>query len=195
MIRSLLLCSMLVLGLSTSLWAETTYYVKGETFRNVDNTGFEVPVTGLLIGDDDAETLTGSIFVDHPDFSSGQVFPFDGFLLASSVALAPFGVPAQATVGSPDSASPDGLTGVALNFVDFERSTLDPFTFETLTGWESLIAYFGVGPGQDGERYGAVLQLSETPFHDVPNPSTWALGIMAAFAFVGYGCFVSINPK
>ena len=194
MIKRLLLCSMLVLATST-LRAETTYYVKGTTFLNVDDTGFEAAITGLLIGDDDAETLTGSIFVDNPNFGSGQVFPFDGFLLASSVALAPFGVPAQATVGSPDSASEDGLTGVALNFVDFERPTLDPFTFETLTSWESLIAYFGVGPGQDVDRYGAVLQLSETPFHDVPNPSGWVLGVMAAFAFVGYGCFVCINPK
>ena len=203
MIRSLLLCSILALAASIAS-AETTYYVKGETFENIDSPGgpgsepfVPSPVTGILIGDDLDGSLTGSLFVGGDVPSGGESFPIAAALAAAPTSAIPLlGVPALATVASPGTvSSPDGLSVWAGSFIDFERPLSATFSMETLTGWDMLLAVFGAGPGQEDVRFGAILQLSETPFVEVPNPSTFVLGLLALCGFVGYGAFVSIDPK
>jgi hypothetical protein len=168
---------MLLLALSTSnAMADVIYKVTGTTFLDVEGSGFIAPVEGILIGDDDLASLVGTLVVD-----GAGTYPIDSFLLATSPALAAFGVPAQATVGSPDTVGvPGGLSGVSINYVDFERGALDSFSFEKIPTWESAIGFFGTGPGQDGERFGATLE-----FHPVPNPEMFVMGLIGAVCCLG----------
>jgi len=165
---------MLLLALSTSAWAGP---------RSLVGFGFPTTETPGL------ELISGTIDWGTPEILPSATYDIDfgattytgTFSLVSTVIAGP----AAQLIYSDAS---NGLTMTAISADGpFSLTAAD---FVDTAGYGGFEAWTLTDTAAALNRYGTITKIV-----DVPNPSTFVLGLMALCGFVGYGAFVSINPK